>query len=126
MKEETISRVAIIILAIVMAIFGVYHFMRPENMIIWVPNFLPGGIVWVYVAGAAFILAALSFITNMQVRLAAYLLAVILFVFVLTIHLPNYFNAGDKEMQQASFVSILKDTALAAFAMHIGATSTKK
>ena len=127
MKEETISRIAIIMLAIVMAVFGVYHFLQPENLIVWVPNFLPGGrYLWIYVAGAAFILAALALITNKQVKLAGYVLAGILFLFVLTIHVPTYVNAGDKEMQQLAFVNLLKDTAIAAFAMHIAATSTKK
>jgi hypothetical protein len=55
--------------------------------------------------------------------LAGYVLATLLIVFVLTIHLPNYLNAGDKEVQQMAFISILKDTALAAFALHIASNA---
>lgn len=120
MPQITVSRIAVMILAIVMIAFGVYHFLRPQNLLVYVPEFLPGGIVWVYVVGLAFILAALAFILHKQVKLAGYLLAALLLIFVLTIHLPNYLNAGDPDMKAMAFVNILKDTALAAFAMYIG------
>ncbi len=41
--------------------------------------------------------------------------------FYLTIHMPNYLNAGDKEMRQMALVNLLKDTAIACFALHIAA-----
>lgn len=124
MKEENISRFAIILLALVMAVFGVYHFIYPQNLVNYVPSFLPAaGNLWVYIPGAAFILAAVAFITNRKVKLAAYLLAVLLFVFVLTIHLPNFLNGSNDEYRQASLINLLKDTAIAAFALHIASTS---
>ena len=125
MKEQTISRFAIILLALVMAVFGVYHFMYPQNLITYVPSFLPNaGNLWVYLPGAAFILTAIAFITNKLVKAAAYLLAVLLIIFVLTIHLPNFLHAGDPDVRQGSFVNLLKDTAIAAFALHIAANSS--
>jgi uncharacterized membrane protein len=90
---------------------------------VYVPTYIPGGLLWVYVVGIAFILAAIAFIVNRQASLAGYLLAALLFIFVLTIHLPNFMNAGDSEMRQMALVNILKDTALAAFALHIGANA---
>ena len=125
MKEQTISRLAIILLALVMAVFGVYHFIYPQNLVNYVPSFLPDfGNLWVYIPGAAFILAAAAFITNKMVKLAGYLLAILLFIFVLTIHLPNYLNGSSDEYRQLSFINMLKDTAIAAFAMHIAANSS--
>ena len=124
MKEQTISRFAIVLLAIVMAVFGVYHFIYPQNLVGYVPSFLPSaGNLWVYIPGAAFILAAVAFITNRMVKTAAYLLAVLLIIFVLTIHLPGFLNAGDPELRQGELVNLLKDTAIAAFALHIAANS---
>lgn len=123
MTHPIASRIAVIILAIVMIVFGVYHFLAPQTLMGYVPEFFPGGIIWVYFAGAAFILAATAFITHKQVRLAGYLLALLLMVFVLTIHLPNYMNAGSADMKQSEFVNILKDTALAAFALYIGSNA---
>lgn len=123
MNQHLVSRIAISLLAIVMIAFGVYHFMRPENMLIYVPEFLPGGMLWVYVVGVAFVLAGLSFITNVQVRLAGYLLFFLLMIFVLTIHLPNYLHSGSKELQQLALINLLKDTAIAAFALHVAANA---
>ena len=124
MNEQTISRFAIILLALVMAVFGIYHFVYPQNLVSYVPSFLPDlGNIWVYIPGAAFILAAFAFITNKKVKLAAYLLAVLLFIFVLTIHLPNYLNASSDENSQMALINILKDTAIAAFALHIASNS---
>src|SRR5919205_932268 len=90
--HHVVSRVAVIILAVVMIIFGVYHFMQPQNLLVYVPSFMPGGKVWVYLVGLAFILAAIAFITHRMAKLAGYLLAALLFLFVLTVHLPNYLN----------------------------------
>jgi uncharacterized membrane protein len=124
MNEPILSRIAIILLALVMAVFGVYHFIYPQNLLAYVPSFLPNaGNLWVYIPGAAFILAAVAFITNRLVKLAGYLLAILLFIFVLTIHLPNFLNGSSDEYRQLALVNMLKDTAIAAFAMHIAANA---
>ncbi len=123
MQEHTISRLAIYILAIVMIVFGINHFINPQSYLIFVPSYLPGGIIWVYIAGVAFILAAIAFIVRRMVELAAYLLAAMLLIFVLTIHVPNYMNAGDQDMKQLALVNLLKDLALSAFALHIASNA---
>lgn len=123
MTQRIISRIAIYLLAIVMIVFGFYHFQHPRNLLIFVPQNIPGGIIWIYVIGAAFILAALAFITNKFVKLAGYLLAALLIIFVLTIHLPNYNHAGDPDMRQNALINLLKDVALAAFALHIAGSA---
>ncbi len=118
---HVLARLAIYLLSIVMIIFGIQHFLHPRDLVNYVPQFLPGGIIWVYFVGIAFILVAVAFVTNKMVKAAGYLLAVLLFVFVLTIHLPNYMNAGNAEARQAALISLLKDTAIACFALYIGA-----
>lgn len=123
MTQRIISRIAIYILALVMIVFGIYHFQNPRNLVVFVPGNIPGGITWVYVIGVSFILAALAFITNRFVKLAAYLLALLLFIFVITIHLPNYFESGDPDMRQSALINLLKDVALAAFALHIAGSA---
>lgn len=123
MIQHTISRLAVWMLAIVMIIFGIHHFRHPQNFLNYVPNYLPGGIVWVYVVGVAFILTGLAFIFNRFVSIAGYVLAALLISFVLMIHLPQYLDAGDIEMRQLSFVNLLKDLALAGFALYIAANA---
>lgn len=123
MTHHTVSRVSVIILGVVMMVFGLYHFIKPQTLLVYVPQFIPGGIVWVYIVGLAFILAGIAFIAHKRVQLAGYLLALLLIIFVLSIHFPNYLNAGDSDMKQMAFVNLLKDTALAAFAMYIGSNA---
>ena len=77
--------------------------------------------MWAYLVGAAFILVGLSFLTNKMVKVAAYVLACMLFIFIVIIHIPNYLYAGDKEMRSLALINLLKDTAIAGFALHIAA-----
>ncbi len=125
MKQKLVSRISISLLAIVMIVFGVYHFKEPQSLLEWVPGYLPGGIYWVYFVGAAFIVAGVSFIINWKVRYAGYLLACLLLIFILTIHLPNYLNGGSLEVQHEAFVNLLKDTAIAGFAIHIASNAER-
>ena len=118
-----ISRISIYLLSLVMIVFGGLHFLHPRDLVNYVPDFLPGGLIWVYFVGVAFVLVALAFITNTMVKVAGYLLASLLIIFILTIHLPNFLNAGDKELKQVALISILKDTAIACFALFIGASA---
>lgn len=116
-----ISRLAIYLLSVVLIIFGVFHFLYPRDLLVYVPLSLVGGITWAYIVGVAFILVGLSFITNQFVKITSYLLVVMVIIFILTIHVPNYNNAGDKEMRQMALINILKDTAIMCFALHIAA-----
>ena len=125
MNNNFVSRIAIILFALVMAVFGITHFIDPENLATSVPNFIPGGRIWVYIVGVAFILAAIAFIGNKEVRLAGYLLAVLLIIFVLMVHLPGYLHSGDKEMRQISLINLLKDLGLASCALLIGSGGNK-
>ncbi|HSC52773.1 MAG TPA: hypothetical protein VLC98_04100 [Phnomibacter sp.] len=122
MKQyHVVSRFAIYLLAIVLIALGIYHFMFPRDLFVYVPTSWLGNIAWAYIVGAAFVLVGISFITNQYVKLCGYLLAVLLIFFVLTIHVPNYFDAGDKEMRQIALISILKDTAIVGFVLHVAA-----
>ena len=123
MTHHLLSRIAVIILGIVLICFGLYHFMSPENLVGFLPEFMPGGKIWIYITGAAFILAGIAFILHKQVKIAGYLLALLLIIFVLPIHLPNYLNSGSPDARQAAFVNLLKDTAIAAFALYLASNA---
>jgi len=123
MNQHILSRIAIFLLAFVLIIFGIEHFVHPRNMLIYVPTWIPGGITWVYLVGAACILVAVSFLLNRLVKVTAYLLALLLFCFVFCVHVPNYLNTADVEYRQLAFLNVLKDTALAAFALYIASNA---
>jgi uncharacterized membrane protein YphA (DoxX/SURF4 family) len=62
-------------------------------------------------------------VINRYVKITSYLLAAFLIIFILTVHLPNALNAGADEYRLFAFINIMKDTAIAAFALHIGASA---
>jgi uncharacterized membrane protein len=122
-QYHPVSRISIYMLAAVLIFLGVFHLMRPYDTLVYVPSFLPGGITWAYVVGTCFILVGLSFATNKYVKVTSYLLAVFLVFFILSVHVPNALNAGSEEYRLFAFVNILKDTAIAGFALHIAASA---
>ncbi|MES2005861.1 MAG: DoxX family protein [Bacteroidota bacterium] len=124
MKQyHIVSRIAIYLLAVVMISFGIFHFMNAHDLVVYIPSSVPGGVVYVYLVGCAFILVGCSFLTNRLVKASAYVLAFLLFSFILIIHIPNYLEAGSKEMRSMALVNILKDLAIAGFALHIAASA---
>jgi uncharacterized membrane protein len=122
MKKHIVSHVAIYILSAVMIFFGIYHFKNPKAMMEYVPANLPNPILWVKIVGAAFILAAISFIFNRYVKIAAYLLALMLLIFAFVVHWDIY-SSSSGETKRDALIDILQDTAIAAFALHIAGSA---
>ena len=92
------------------------HLMMAGNMTGMVPSWVPGGVFWVYVTGMALVAAAVSIISKKQIYLASLLLALLLVVFVMTIHLPGLFNEATMQMAMGG---MLKDISLAGGALLI-------
>ncbi len=108
-----LTRLGRFLLAIPMAVFGIIHFMAGANMAPMVP--IPGGVVWVYITGVALIAAAVSIIIQKKARLASTLLAIMLLIFVFSIHLPAVLAGGDGG--QSAMAMLLKDLAIAGGAL---------
>ena len=118
MKSFFPTRLAEIIYALVMGIFGVLHFMNADTMSGMIPEFMPAdGKIWIYITGGAFIAAALAIIINKFKTPACYLLALMLLVFVFTLHLQPAMDGNPGQL--------LKDTGLAMAAILIGNRASK-
>jgi len=109
----TISKIGKYLYAIPMVIFGIFHFLNANAMAGMVP--IPGGLFWIYITGLSLILAGFSIIVQKQDDWTSFLLAVLLLVFVLTIHLPGVISGG--EMAQMYMTNLLKDLALSGGAL---------
>jgi uncharacterized membrane protein YphA (DoxX/SURF4 family) len=72
-----------------LAAFGAEHLALGRVIIGAVPVWMPARLFWVYFVGIALIAAALSLVLGIRVRLTATLLAIMFFLFVVMIHLPN-------------------------------------
>ncbi len=90
-KDSTINlrHIFQITFAVPWLLFGLQHLMFADFVGKLVPSYFPNGKFWAYLTGAAMIAAGLSFVSNIKVRLAALLLAVMLLIFILLIHLPK-------------------------------------
>ena len=110
------SRIAEVIFALAMMVFGINHLRYASKMGGMIPDYMPGdGLIWVYVTGAAFILAAIAIFINRFKTLACYLLATMLIIFILAIHLKPAMDGNSM-----SLTNLLKDTCIAMGAILIG------
>lgn len=105
---------AVVVFSLVWMFFGIAHLVNADALRPVVAG-IPGGVFWVYFTGAAMFLAGLAIILNKWAKPACYLLAAMLFVFIVLIHVPGLIR-GDFSAP----INILKDAGFAAAAITIG------
>ena len=120
--DKVLGLVGRILYSVPFILFGLNHLMNAGQMAGMVPAYIPGGVVWVYVTGAAMLLSSVAVITGIQARLACLGLALLLFIFILTVHLPGM---ADPQMKMMSMISLFKDTGLMGGALIIASISKK-
>lgn len=72
------------------AAFGAEHFMLTRAIASIVPAWIPWHLFWTYLVGACLIAAGFSLATGIQTRLAASLLALLFFLFVVLMDAPGW------------------------------------
>lgn len=118
MKLLIPTRIAEIFYALVMLAFGALH-LKYGSGGVGVPSYMPGNpTIWMYITGVGFVAAAIAIILNKFKKMACYLLALMLIIFILTIHLMPAIN-------DRNFYQPLKDAGLAMAAIIIGNNSTR-
>ena len=108
---DSIMRLGKYLYALPFLVFSSFHFMNAQGMAGMVP--IPGGVIWVYLTGLAMLAAGVAILIGKMDKMAAFLLGILLLVYVLALHLPGVINAADEMAQQDSMSSLLKDLALA-------------
>jgi uncharacterized membrane protein len=117
--DKLLNHIGRIIFALPFLLFGINHIVMGDKMAGMVPSYVPGGVIWIYFTGVAMIVAALAIITGKQGRSACFGLALMLLVFIVTIHLPGL---GNPQTQMMSTISLLKDTGLLGASLFIAST----
>ena len=120
--DKLVGFIGRVIFSLPFLVFGINHVAKADQMAAWVPAFIPGGVIWIYVTGIAMIVAALAIITGKQGRGACYGLALMLLIFIAAVHLPGLANP---QTQMMSFVNLLKDMSLMGGALVIAGTFKK-
>ena len=108
-----------LLFAIPMAVFGADHLTAARFVAGIVPSWIPGHLFWAYFVGVALIAAALSLVTKIQSRLSAALLGIMIFLFVLLIHLPSCVATPHDKTR---LTIVLRDLALSAGALAFAAS----
>jgi uncharacterized membrane protein len=106
-----------------LAAFGAEHFTAAGAISQGVPSWMPWHLFWTYFVAIALLAAALSLDLLKYVRWSAPLLAVMFFIFVLTIHLPNVIAHPHDRIRWAV---MLRDLAFAAGALAFAGATLEK
>ena len=104
------------------AVFGCLHIINANQMAGMVPAYFSGGSLWVYLTGFAQLAFAVSVVIGKYDKLAAVLCALMLLIFILTLHLPSLSNL---EMSKLAMTNMLKDLGLIGGAMMYASSFAK-
>lgn len=104
------------VFAIPFAVFGILHIMNANQMAGagMVPAYFSGGSLWIYLTGFAQLAFAASVVIGKYDKLAAVLCALMLLIFILTLHFPTL---SKFEMSDLAMRNMLKDLGLIGGAM---------
>jgi len=105
-KITTIGR---ILFALPFAVFGINHFLMMDYYMGILTSFIPKTGFIMILTGIMLILASISIITKKFVTISTLLLALLLFVFIVTIHLPHLVHGVDTT---TTLIALLKDISL--------------
>ncbi|MCG8388351.1 MAG: DoxX family protein [Cytophagales bacterium] len=91
----------------VFAVFGFLHFGPLEFSLPYIPSYLPYPAFWVYFSGAGLVAFSVSAWVGKLDKLAALLLALMLFLFIVMIHIPGAIQGDFIQL-----IGIFRDTAM--------------
>jgi uncharacterized membrane protein len=86
---EKVIPFASVFVCITMICFGIDHFLYTDGVSNLVPNWIPWHIFWTDFAGVALIGSGITIILQIQVKLSALLLALMIFLWLIVLHIPR-------------------------------------
>ena len=113
---KNLTAIGRILFALPFAVFGLNHFIMVDFFTGMLSSFIPGTSFTIVLTGIALIAASISIIIKKYIRLSCILLAILLFIFITSIHIPRLF---DDATRMISLFALLKDTALMGGALMI-------
>jgi putative oxidoreductase len=105
-----------ILFALPFAVFGINHFLMMDYYMGMLTSFIPRTGYIVILTGIMLISVSISIITKKMVRLSTILLACMLFIFIITIHIPHLFVEAERTV---ALIALLKDISLMGGALMI-------
>jgi putative oxidoreductase len=112
-----------ILFALPFALFGINHFIMMDYYVGMLTSFIPLGAYTIILTGILLIAASISIITKKFVKQATIMLAALLFIFIVTIHIPHLFDGSDRTV---TLIALLKDISLMGGSLMIAGLETEK
>ena len=106
---KNITTIGRILFAIPFAVFGINHFLMMDYYLGMLTSFIPLGAYTIILTGIMLIAASISIISKKFVKFSTIMLAILLFIFIVTIHIPHLINDADKTV---TLIALLKDISL--------------
>jgi uncharacterized membrane protein len=120
---KNLTTIGRILFALPFAVFGLNHFIMVDFLTGMLSSFIPGTSFTIILTGIALIAASISIIFKKYIKLSCLLLALLLLIFILTIHIPRLFEETTRMM---AIFALLKDTALMGGALMIAGIYQKE
>jgi len=106
---KNLAPVGRILFALPFAVFGINHILMMDYYLGMLTSFVPLGGYTIILTGLIMIGVSVSIITKKYIRLSTLILAGLLFVFIVTIHIPHLLDGSDKT---PILIALLKDISL--------------
>lgn len=89
LRKAPFAEVGRILYALSLIVFGIQHFMYARFVATLVPAWIPARLFWAYFVGTAFFAASISLMAKIKAFLAAALLGLMFFLWVVIVHAPR-------------------------------------
>jgi putative oxidoreductase len=106
---KNLTTIGRILFAIPFALFGINHFLMLDYYLGMLTSFVPLGAYTIILTGIMLIAVSISIITKILVKFSTLMLAILLLIFIITIHIPHLITDADKTI---TIIALLKDISL--------------
>jgi putative oxidoreductase len=106
---KNLTTIGRILFAIPFALFGINHFLMLDYYLGMLTSFVPLGAYTIILTGIMLIAVSISIITKFLVKFSTLILAILLLIFIITIHIPHLISDTDKTI---TIIALLKDISL--------------
>ncbi|MEO8474727.1 MAG: hypothetical protein ABI477_21180 [Chryseolinea sp.] len=119
---KMMSTIAFYFVGTFLLVGGVQHFIFVDFVKFLIPTWIPGSTFWTYFAGLALVAGGLGIITGIKRSLAALLSGIMIFIWVLVLHLPR----AVQNQNQNEWTAVFEALAVSGILILISEASRRK
>jgi hypothetical protein len=89
-----LGRLGAVLFGLTIISFGIDHFIYAREAADYIPAWIPNHLFWMYPTGAALLGSGIAIVAAIRVRWFAMLLGIMIFIWVVILHIPKAVAAG--------------------------------